>query len=250
MTDADAKAQQPADLSDAELEELFERCCRARSGVLMFNRGIDALLEALPSLSNLSPAQVRRLLTLAWIETTDLRWDDTGQNDDPEAARLSGIANIVGDLRRLATALEVHATLPAGVERATVRACAFVAAEALAIANDLAPDDELRQLPWLFGSLQRFERVESGLLYLIAGYDSNAALSGSDPADPDQTGNDPEAAIAGWAFTRAAYLEPDHWRGTRGCPARRLIPQIFGAAGALEENRHQCRGTCALADVR
>jgi hypothetical protein len=35
----------------------------------MFNRGIDALLGALPALPNLSPAQVRRLLTTAWIET-------------------------------------------------------------------------------------------------------------------------------------------------------------------------------------
>jgi superfamily II DNA/RNA helicase len=172
----------------------------------MFNRGIDALLEALPSLSNLSPAQIRRLLTLAWIETTDLRWEDTGQADDPEAARLSGNADMVGDLRRLAAALEVHAILPFGVERATVRACAFVAAEAIAIANDLAPDEELEQLSWLFGSARRFERVESGLLYLIAGYDSNAALTVSGLADQDQDGSDPEAAIAGWAFTRIRAL--------------------------------------------
>ena len=173
----------------------------------MFNRCIDALLEALPSLSNLPTAQIRRLLTSAWIETTDLRDEDGGQDDDVETASQTGNADLVSDLRRLATALELHAILPVNVERPTVQACAFVAAEALAIADDLAPDDELEQLQWLFGSTRRFERVESGLLYLIAGYDSNAALTIIDPAASEQaTSADPEAVIAEWTFTRVLAL--------------------------------------------
>jgi hypothetical protein len=173
----------------------------------MFNRGIDALLEALPSLSNLPTAQIRRLLTSAWIETTDLRGEDGGQGDDVETTSQAGSADLVGDLRRLATALELHAILPVTVERTTVQACAFVAAEALAIADDLLPDDGFEQLQWLFGSTRRFERVESGLLYLIAGYDSNAALTIIDPATSEQVrSDDTEAAIAEWTFTRILAL--------------------------------------------
>jgi hypothetical protein len=173
----------------------------------MFNRGIDALLEALPSLSNLPTAQIRRLLTSAWIETTDLLGEDVGSDDDVDTTSQSGGTDLVGDLRRLATAVEVHAILSVDIERPTVQACAFVAAEALAIADDLAPDDELAQLPWLFGSTRRFERVESGLLYLIAGYDSNATLAVIDLAASEQPGSndtdgrdDAEAAVAEWAF--------------------------------------------------
>lgn len=168
----------------------------------MFNRGIDAVLEALPALPNLSPAEIRRLLTAAWIETTDLRGRGSGPAVDPDAGGQTGGADLVGDLRRLATALEVHAILPSDVERPTVRACAFVAAESLAIAADLAPGGGLEESPWLFGSTRRFERVESGLLYLIAGYDANAALTVSGLPAPEQAvSDDPETPIAEWTFT-------------------------------------------------
>ena len=186
----------------------------------MFNRGIDALLGALPALPNLSPAQVRRLLTTAWIETTDLRGQDSRPAADPDAVGQTEGTDLVGDLRRLATALEIHAILPSDVERSTVRACAFVAAEALAIADDLAPGGELQQSPWLFGTTRRFERVESGLLYLIAGYDANAALTVSDLPDPGQAGSDdPETPIAEWAFTRIrALLTLSRIAGDQGAP--------------------------------
>ena len=165
------------------------------------------MLEALPSLSNLTTAQIRRLLTSAWIETTDLRDEDRQPDEDADTSSQTGSVDLVGDLRRLATALELHAILPVDVERPTVQACAFVAAEAMAIADDLAPDDGLAQLPWLFGSERTFERVESGLLYLIAGYDSNAALTVSDLAASERArGDDPEAAIAEWTFTRILAL--------------------------------------------
>src|SRR6266542_2768741 len=163
----------------------------------MFNRGVDALLEALPSLSGLSTAQIRRLLTLAWIETTDIR---SGSGEDVQGAGLTI------DLRRLATALEIHAILPLDIETATVRACAFVAAEALVIANELTAPDATEQLPWLFGSTRRFEQVEAGLLYLIAGYDANAALAVGDREELRQPGNDPEVAIAAWALARIRAL--------------------------------------------
>ena len=48
---------------------------------------------------------------------------------------------------------------------------------------------------WTLGSVQRFERVEEALLYLIAGYDANAALTAnSSPARVAYAGS-PEKAI-------------------------------------------------------
>lgn len=163
----------------------------------MFNRGVDALLEALPSLSGMSTAQIRRLLTLAWLEATHLR---SGSTELTERTALSS------DLRRLATALEVHAILPIDIETATVRACAFVAAEALMIANELGAFRGGEGLLWLFGSTRRFEEVEAGLLYLIAGYDANAALAIRDQGESGLPDIDPEAPIAGWALTRIRTL--------------------------------------------
>jgi hypothetical protein len=163
----------------------------------MFNRGVDVLLEALPSLSGISTAQIRRLLTQAWLEAVDLRSENTRQTDS---------IGLTADLRKLATALEVHAILPINVGTATVRACAFVAGEALVIANELAPFEASEELFWLFGSTRRFEEVEAGLLYLIAGYDANAALSIREQEEPLSAHNDPEAPIAGWALTKIRGL--------------------------------------------
>lgn len=158
----------------------------------MFNRGVDALLQALPSLPNLSIEQVRRLLTGAWLEATDVRSQNAQQTNSVSAS----------DLRRLATALEIHAILPLDTETATVRACAFVAAEALTIANEVAPLEAQEEQFWLFGSTRRFERVEAGLLYLIAGYDANAALTLSGVSESTLVTTDLEAQIAEWALTR------------------------------------------------
>ena len=63
----------------------------------MFNRGIDALLAALPAIAGLDVAEIRRLLTRAWLETTDVRI----------GAELIAGGNPSADLRRLATALEL-----------------------------------------------------------------------------------------------------------------------------------------------
>src|SRR5262245_12790996 len=133
----------------------------------MFNRGIETLLQSLPTISGLTLADIRRMLTRAWLEATDTRL-----GADPEAT-----AGLAGDLRRLATALEVHAIFRLETDTAAVRACAFVAAESLMIAHELAPSAEREARHWLFGTVRRFEQVEAGLLYLIAGYDANAALT-------------------------------------------------------------------------
>ncbi|MGH8078562.1 MAG: hypothetical protein ACREPE_14735, partial [Lysobacter sp.] len=162
----------------------------------MFNRGVAALLEALPSLSGLPIEQIRRLLTRAWMEATDLRSETSEPEDD---------TRLPGELRRLATALEVHAILPLDVETVTIRACAFVAAEALMIAHELAPLEAREQQFWIFGSTRRFEQVEAGLLYLIAGYDANAALTVGNLGETNHV-TDPETPIAEWVLAKIRAL--------------------------------------------
>jgi superfamily II DNA/RNA helicase len=157
----------------------------------VFNRGVDELLQALPQLGELNADDVRRMLTRAWLEAVDRRDLGGGGVDGAELIR---------DLRRLATALELHAILVNSIDAQTIRASAFVAAEALEVVAEviaLAPEEPR---PWLFGTHSRFERVEAGLLYLIAGYDANAALIGQDIDTPDYDEDADEAAISTWVL--------------------------------------------------
>ncbi|GHJ49043.1 hypothetical protein Cs7R123_63850 [Catellatospora sp. TT07R-123] len=160
----------------------------------MFNRGIEQLLQALPAISGLEPAEIRRLLTRAWLESTDGRFGVDGGDEQVRPAVL----------RRLATALEVHAILPLDGEPATTQACAFVAAEALMIADETSDPSELNEPYSLFGSLVRMEHVEASLLYLIAGYDANANLAAA--ALEAQPTDGPDDAIAEWALAQILHL--------------------------------------------
>lgn len=163
----------------------------------MFNRGIDELLDSLPDISGLSAARIRRLLTQAWLDATDLR---SASSEIDSAAQRSA------ELRRLATALETHAIIAMDIQRATLRACAFVAAEALNIASEKYPLHIQEYQFYLFGSAQQFDRIEAGLLYLIAGYDANAALSIRDFERPGELPNDPEMPAAQWALDQILAL--------------------------------------------
>src|SRR6202011_3118889 len=103
-------------------------------GDLMFNRGINRLLDSLPRLGDTSPDQVRRMLTKVWLDMQDARdpaIDGSGpalnrnRADEQAQQRSAGTAHA---LRRLATAVEVHAILAPEISAETKRACAFVAA--------------------------------------------------------------------------------------------------------------------------
>lgn len=202
----------------------------------MFNRGVDELLQSLPTLGDLDADDVRRILTRAWLEAVDRR--DLGGD---------GISNepFVRNLRRLATALEVHAILAPDVDVAATRACAFVAAEALQVANEIASIEGPGSTPWLFGSSERFEQVEAGLLYLIAGYDANAGVLARTLDDSDvDADDDADGTFAGWALSaitdllllRAPEDRPTPEPPTDDLPlpqrARRAILQRLGDAVA------------------
>lgn len=124
----------------------------------MFNTGVRELLQALPELQGLEEAAVYRLLSAAWLEIVE-----RGELDAPEI----GSAPRGTDLRRLAMALQVDAVLREDMTSAIGKASAFVAAEALEIA---------KELDGLDGDAE-FEQVTIALLYLIAGYDANAAVA-------------------------------------------------------------------------
>jgi hypothetical protein len=135
----------------------------------MFDRGVNALLEHLPSIGSLDAESVRRLLTAAYLDVVAAR-DLNGGDAEPEEQR-------VADLRRLATALELHMVLAPHIQRETAHACAFVAAEALEVYGELAA--QLDEPPHYYGGIDAaiYAAVETAALYLIAGYDANAAVA-------------------------------------------------------------------------
>jgi hypothetical protein len=134
----------------------------------MFNRGVDNLLRALPEFVDLDRAAVKRLLSRAYLQTMD-----TAQAASEEQTR-----TLRRELRRMATALEVHAILNRDVEGETRRACAFVAAESLGLLADAEPNlaDADAYFP-AFGSRRRYTCVETALLYSISAHDANAQVT-------------------------------------------------------------------------
>lgn len=124
----------------------------------MFNAGVRDLLRALPEFEGLEEDVVYRLLSSAWLEVVE-----RGELDGPE----TGTAPRGVELRRLAMALQVDAVLREEMTSQVGKASAFVAAEALDIAGEL---------DGLAGDID-FEQVTTALLYLISGYDANAAVA-------------------------------------------------------------------------
>ncbi|MFF3087360.1 DEAD/DEAH box helicase [Streptomyces nojiriensis] len=151
------------------------------------------------------------MLTLAWVEIVegrDLAPAQNGRAVERAGVDVDGRPFPPGDrrspqaaLRRLATALEVHAVLVPELAPTTAQACAFVAAEALSICNEQpdAEDSTPSSSPSPLGSARRYERLEAGLLYRIAGYDANAARCGDEIGELD-TQPDLESPVSEWAM--------------------------------------------------
>jgi hypothetical protein len=128
----------------------------------MYGRGIQQLLDVLPSLDGLDSDEVRRLLSRAWLDVAETR--------ELDAAAVDPTATIA-QLRRLALALQVHAVLLPDLPAPTQRASSFVAAESLDIVRELV------SLQAQADHSNTSEQILTGLLYLIAGYDANAAVA-------------------------------------------------------------------------
>ncbi len=134
----------------------------------MFDAGLDRLLDALPDIEGMSAHRVREMLTGAFLDILAIR--DLGSQIDTEPHLEAA--------RRVATALELHAVLDGDFGSAETRACAFVAAEALELVRDLSgltgdtEEERIGAIP-----VEQYAAMESGALYLIAGFDANAAVA-------------------------------------------------------------------------
>lgn len=176
----------------------------------MFGQGAQRLLAALPQMGRLDPTEVRRLLSGAWLDAIRLR--DLDRTPNRHAAI---------DLRRFATALEVRLFVGAALDAEPRRATAFVAAECLGVARELTaalradPTDETEHddsAP----VAPDFVLVEEALLYVIAGFDANAALTAAEISDGLLVGL--EGPAAAWAATSIRTLL-DHTRPVPDGPA-------------------------------
>src|SRR6188768_2224945 len=162
----------------------------------MFDAGLSRLLDELPAIEGLSPPEVRELLTGAFLDIlaiSDLGNPLVDAEPNLEAAR------------RAATALELHAILDGDFSSEETRACAFVAAEALDLARglgSLTTDTEEERIGAI--PAEQFAAMEASALYLIAGFDANAAVAAR-AIEPDAI-RDVQAALAPAAARAAASV--------------------------------------------
>lgn len=169
----------------------------------MFDLYAQSVINDLPKLPDLDPAECRRLLTRAYLMVVDERVGAT-----PAAGADAERAYLVPELRRMADALESVAVFDAeyGVDvLAPARtAAAFVAAEALALlAIGGAADTSTQSDPLL--DMRVYAALESGLLYMIGGYDVNAVAAVSGVGEtPQPQGEGPlvERFRAGWRLAK------------------------------------------------
>jgi len=162
----------------------------------MFDAGLSRLLDDLPAIEGLSPPEVRELLTGAFLDILAIR--DLGN------AMVDAEPNLEA-ARRAATALELHAVLRGDFSSEETRACAFVAAEALDLARglgSLTADTEEERIGAI--PAEQFAAVEASALYLIAGFDANAAVAAR-AIEPDAILEAP-AALAPAAARAAASV--------------------------------------------
>ena len=164
----------------------------------MFDAHARQLLEMLPALPSLDHAACRRALSAAYLAVVRVK---LGVADTPtHTAELDGVRSL---LRRMADALESAAVFDRlhGVEgdARVEEACAFVAAEALALLTQIPPppiEDEPKASREeeeadgvavdVMQEIETSVAVEAALLYLIGGYDINAVALVRDLPPPGQ----------------------------------------------------------------
>ena len=154
----------------------------------MFDPFAQGLFDDLPDLQGLDSDEARRILSSAYLAIVRLRTrdatttagtlisDDVGSDSSDDSDPLQ-LTSAIDYLRRLADTMEFHAVLGENVEPRVRTAGAFITAESLALLADyhdlVAPSTQ--PLSCRVRNSGVYTRIESGLLYLIAGYESNAA---------------------------------------------------------------------------
>ncbi len=136
----------------------------------MFDQETIQLLSALPAVRELSGESARARLTQAYLEIVRLR----------VSAGIASIAELpqsLDEVRQMANSLELFCLIQFAREgqlQESGRAAAFVAAQSLELLGELA-QAERPISRHILANPQTMSLVESGLLYLIAGYYANAA---------------------------------------------------------------------------
>jgi hypothetical protein len=134
----------------------------------VFAAGTSRYFDELPDLSELTPNAARRLMSAAYA-------DVLGARDELERSEGPPPEEVVSFLRRVSSALEAHAVFADDVSGESTQAAAFVAAEAISLLGALLPSDDAEEI-YRLASRPGFEAAEAGLLYMVAGFDSNAEL--------------------------------------------------------------------------
>ncbi len=167
----------------------------------MFGRGTAALFGQMPPLDGLDVPAAKRMLSAAYLDILVAR--TTGERrSGPEHA------GVVDFLRRLASALESFAVFDPRSEHDLRSGSAFVAAEALALLAEQQPlaGVEAQAVDTAEAARRALQRkavrVEAGLLYLIAGFEPNAAtlLSQEDIAPIFDAAQNVDLALMDWAL--------------------------------------------------
>ncbi|MGG1596417.1 DEAD/DEAH box helicase [Paenibacillus naphthalenovorans] len=195
----------------------------------MFDKYSADLFRELPKLPDLDPENCRRILTTAYLMVLDRKHfnfeevTDSGnegndqvdpeENTEPPSEQELKEQQITSELRRLGDALESAAVFDDEVSRNIKVASAFVAAESFSL---LARYYERRIKVSYANSILLlndpiYTRIESALLYLIAGYDANASteVAGIDEySDGDylDTVDDPLVRAANWTLDKIISL--------------------------------------------
>lgn len=125
----------------------------------MFSRGTAELIDGLPRLEGLDGAWARRRLSEAYLEVLAAR----------QVVERDGAVDLGPDVRRLVDALEIY-VLQTDDGDEHVPACAFVAAEALELWLNWQPPEDPEPL-----------QIEAALMFMVAGFDANAAAASPRP---------------------------------------------------------------------
>ncbi len=154
----------------------------------MFDPFAQEFFDELPNLEGLTSEEARRILSSAYLSVVRLRTADatdlpTAQpssdvgTDTPSDSDPLQYSSTIDYLRRLADTMEFYAVLGEDVEPRVRTAGAFITAESLALLAEFYDTftPSTSPLTCRIRSSGVYTRIESGLLYLIAGYDSNAA---------------------------------------------------------------------------
>jgi hypothetical protein len=133
----------------------------------VFSPGTRALFEQLPSLPNLHADEARRLLSTMYLEVLVRRGEFERKTD------IDGL-QVRNYLRRLTNALESYSIFDDATSEELRRGSAFVAAESLSLFVQAVREENTANTHSISDPIC-YATIEAALLFLVAGFDANAA---------------------------------------------------------------------------